>query len=193
MAFTGVNLPKLVESSTPNRSDRQTTKVDLFVIHDTEGSYQGAVSWLKNPKAQASAHVVLREDGLEATQLVGWNEKAWSCVDFNGRSENLELAGYASKSLAGYASKSYPLRQLRSAARITAFRLRRRNLKPNHVQPLRGQHGGWCYHSDLGVPGGGHHDPSFSKTQNLLFTALVKYEFYRSGFRWSWGYDILPG
>ena len=60
----GVNLPPLIFKTSPNKSSRHGTAVHLVVVHDTEGGYQGAISWLCNPKAQASAHVVLREDGL---------------------------------------------------------------------------------------------------------------------------------
>lgn len=179
--FKGVSLPPLALKVSPNRSKRNG-KVDLFVVHDTEGGYEGSVSWLCNPKAEASAHVILSEDGSEATQIVPWESKAWACAAFNGRSENLELAGFA--------SKPYKESQLRVAARITAFRLTKRGLKPRHVNPSKGQYGGFCYHSDLGVPGGGHHDPGFSPAQRKFFEACVKAEFKRGGFRPYWGPEV---
>jgi hypothetical protein len=149
------------------------------VVHDTEGGYEGSVSWLCNPKAQASAHVVLREDGLEATQLVKWGEKAWSCVAFNSVSDNLELAGFA--------SKGYSRSQLRRAARIVAFRLHKRGLPANWVRNGKGR--GFCRHYDLGLPGGGHTDPTTSLTKWLAFVALVKFEYRRGHFRPDWGED----
>jgi hypothetical protein len=173
-------LPPILWRRSPNQSQR-TSAVDLVVVHDTEGSYAGSVSWLCNPHAQASAHVVLREDGGEATQLVGWNSKAWACASFNSRSDNLEIAGSS--------RKGYPDKQLRRAARIVAYRLHKRGLKPRHVKPLSGQTGGFCYHSDLGAPGGGHTDPGFSKARSLWFDAWVKFEYARGHFRASWGRD----
>jgi len=175
-------LPKLVLRKSPNYSDRaEASRVDLVVVHDTEGGYAGSVEWLCNRGAEASAHVVLKEDGSEATQLVSWDKKAWACVNYNSWSDNIELAGFA--------NRKYPLPQLRAAARIVAFRLKRRGLPPKHVVPSHPGDGrrGYCFHSDLGAAGGNHHDPGFSKAQALAFAAMVKYEYYRGGFRSSWG------
>lgn len=49
---------------------------DCVVCHITEGSYEGAISWLKNPKAKASAHFVVSRKG-EITQLVDIRDTAW--------------------------------------------------------------------------------------------------------------------
>lgn len=178
-------LPPLKFATSPNFSNRDGQKVDLIVVHDTEGGYAGAVSWLCDPRAEASAHVILNEDGSEATQIVPWEKKAWACVGYNSVSDNLELAGYA--------SKSYPLKQLRVAARIVAYRLKVRGLPPKHVVPryvgdVAAE--GYTFHSDLGQVGGGHHDPGFSKAQALLFDGLVKYEYHRGGFRKDWGHEV---
>jgi N-acetyl-anhydromuramyl-L-alanine amidase AmpD len=170
-----VTLPKLVQKSSPNFSARSTT-IDLVVLHDTEGGYAGAVSWLCNPKAQASAHVVLREDGLEATQLVPYAQKAWACEAYNSQSLNLEMAGFA--------AKGYPAFQLRVAARIVAFWCRLYKIPARYSQ---GNRSGVTFHQDLGVIGGGHHDPGFSLAKKLWFVALVKLELRRGGFLARWG------
>lgn len=169
--FRGHNLPPLVQKLSPNHSYRGHT-VDLVVIHDTEGGYEGAVSWLCNPKAGASAHIILREDGDEATQIVPLARAAWSCVAYNHRSVNLELAGKA--------SLPYPYPQLDSAARIVAYLLTKYKLQPKHTGP---HGGGFAYHSDLGIAGGGHHDPGFSIAQRRYFEERVALEFKRGGFR----------
>ena len=180
-----VVLPPLNYVQSPNQSSR-TTAIRTVVLHDTEGSYSGAVNWLCNPKAQASAHVVLREDGLEATQLVPYNHKAWACVAYNNQSLNIEMAGLAST---GYGDS-----ELRHAARIVAFFLHKYNLPAVHVKPdARGVLGkGWSLHQDLGTLGGGHHDPGFSPSKAWWFGQLVKAELARSGFRPVWGYDDTP-
>ncbi len=175
-------LPPLKERPTPNRSSRHGGRVSLIVVHDTEGGYEGSIEWLCNPAAQASAHIVLREDGGEATQLVPWDEKAWSCVAFNSVSENLELAGFA--------ARWYGLRELQVAARIVAFRLRKRGLPARWATGGRGL--GFCRHADLGVAGGGHHDPTTSIAKWLLFVAMVKHEYARGGFRRVWGVEEVP-
>src|SRR5436853_6732393 len=94
-------LPELLWKPSPNRSSRHGARVDLLVWHETAGSYAGAISWLHNPKAQASAHLVIREDGNEATQLVPLAEKAWHAEDFNRRSVGVEHANITAK---GYAT-----------------------------------------------------------------------------------------
>lgn len=177
-----VVLPALYTRWSPNKSARNTS-VRTVVLHDTEGSYIGAVDWLCNPKAKASAHVVLSEDGLRATQLVPYDEKSWSCVAFNGQSINVEMAGLASK---GYGSQ-----ELRVAARIVAFFLHKYGLPGNHVKPDSGGRlgRGWCLHQDLGQAGGGHHDPGFSAAKAWWFGRLVKAELARGGFRRVWGLD----
>jgi N-acetyl-anhydromuramyl-L-alanine amidase AmpD len=80
---TAVVLPPLVERHTPNFSSRHSAKVRLLVWHETAGPYLGAISWLCNPAAQASAHLVIREDGGECTQLVPLAEKAWHAAFYN--------------------------------------------------------------------------------------------------------------
>lgn len=63
---------------TKGRKDKsgKTWVPDTVVCHITEGSYAGAVSWLKNPKASASAHFVVSRKG-EITQLVDIKDTAW--------------------------------------------------------------------------------------------------------------------
>jgi len=160
---SAVQLPKLVQSSTPNQSLRGS-KIDLVVMHDTEGPYAGSVSWLKNPASQASAHVVLREDGKEATQLVPFSKKAWACVSFNSRSLNLEMAGKA--------SVGYSAAEIDAAARIVAYWCRRYQLPVQNA--LGGTRPGITFHQDLGAAGGGHHDPGWTSAQKSSFIAKVK-------------------
>lgn len=64
---------------TKGRTDKSgvTWVPDVVVCHITEGSYDGAVSWLKNPNAKASAHFVVSRKG-EITQLVDIRDTAWA-------------------------------------------------------------------------------------------------------------------
>lgn len=61
----------------PNYSSRGGSAVKLVVIHTCEGSYASCVSWLRQRRAGASAHYVVREDGRRVAQLVDENKKAW--------------------------------------------------------------------------------------------------------------------
>jgi hypothetical protein len=114
---------------------------------------------------------------LEATQLVPWGKKAWACVEFNSRSDNLEIADDAWN---GGDREAW-----RVAARIVAFRLRERGLRPRWARG--GVGAGFCRHYDLGAAGGGHTDPTTSTVRWLRFVARVKFEYARGGFRKSWG------
>lgn len=61
---------------------------DAIIIHYTAGlSAQSSVSWLCNPQAKASAHVVIGRDG-KITQLVPFDIVAWHAgkSSFGGRS-----------------------------------------------------------------------------------------------------------
>lgn len=50
---------------------------DMIVMHYTGGSsVEGAVTHLKNPQVEASAHLVIGQDG-RIVQLVEFNKKAW--------------------------------------------------------------------------------------------------------------------
>lgn len=156
-------LPKLLQHPSPNRSNR-TSPIDLIVLHDTEGSYGAAVNWLSNPQAQASAHVVLREDGKEATQLVPWSKKAWSCVAFNSRSLNLEMAGKA--------SVGYGAAEIDAAASIVAYWAKLYSIPIRDA--IGGKQSGITFHQDLGAEGGGHHDPGWNASQKAAFISKVK-------------------
>ena len=70
----------------PNRGG--PVEHQLLVMHYTAGSSaESSVSWLSNPAARASAHVVIGRDG-SVTQLVPFNRIAWHA----GRSEWLGRA-----------------------------------------------------------------------------------------------------
>jgi len=150
--------------------------VRLFVWHATMGSYAGAVSWLRNPRSQASSHVVEREDGREATQLVPWAEKAWTQRAYNAVSESNEMAGYG---------PAWPLEQLRVASRICAFRLYKRRLPARWAR--FGIGAGFCRHKDLGVAGGGHSDPIMAPALWRACVAMTKAELVRGRLRPEWG------
>ena len=61
----------------PSPNIGKTIKPTLLVMHYTgSSSMAGAVNWLRNPAAKASAHVVIGRNG-EIQQLVPFNVKAW--------------------------------------------------------------------------------------------------------------------
>jgi N-acetyl-anhydromuramyl-L-alanine amidase AmpD len=178
-------LPPLKWRESPNQSARPGGARDIhgIVMHATQGGYDGSVSWLCNPSANASAHLVLREDGNEATQLVPWSRKAWHAVAANQHFLGIEIAGF---------TDHIPEDTWRSAARIAAFFCKEYEIPP--VWNVR--HGGAfaagiTRHKDLGVAGGGHVDPITRVAGDapswLWFISLVQHELERGGFLDSWG------
>ena len=73
--------------ASPNIGGR-ITEHRLLVEHYTSGSAAGAVDWLCNPDAKASAHVVVDEDG-SAVQIVPFDRVAWHA----GRSSWRDVSG----------------------------------------------------------------------------------------------------
>jgi hypothetical protein len=119
----------------------------LVVIHETAGSYLGAVSWLCNPVSDTSATFVLREDGLEAYQLCRIQDKPWTQCSFNSRAISIEMANITAK---GFATEH----QLKVAARITSWLCWKMGIPPRWAR--KGLTPGVTFHGDLGSMGCSH-------------------------------------
>lgn len=76
-----------------NYSER-TLGVSAVVIHYTEGSYAGCISWFKNCDAQVSAHYVIRSSDGQVTQMVREADKAWHARTANGYTIGIEHEAY---------------------------------------------------------------------------------------------------
>jgi len=172
-----VVLPVLKWRESTNQSSRFLTKPNLIVWHETAGAYDGAVSWLCNPAANASAHFVIREDGREATQLVPIGRKAWHAGDFNRRSIGVEHANTTAK---GYATDA----QLRASARVFGFLCLRYGIPPRWAKA--GMGAGVCRHSDLGAAGGGHTQCGPFDGTWRLFLEMLHDEVARGDYRAKW-------
>lgn len=170
-------LPPLIQKKTPNQSSRHGVKPSLIVWHETAGNYGGAVSWLCNPLANASAHLVVREDGAEATQLVHVEKKAWHAASFNAQGIGIEHANTTAK---GYATE----KQLQVSARIFGWLCITHGIPPRWSRT--GQAPGVCRHSDLGLAGGGHTQCGPSDTTWLRFLDMLHAELERGGYRKTW-------
>ena len=169
-------LPPLKWRASPNFGARHGARVDLLVLHDTEGSYEGAVSWFAQERSKVSAHFVIKEDGSEATQMVDIADKAWHACAFNSRSIGFEMAGLA--------AKGFDAAEWQAAANIIAFHL-------HHLQiPCKWARGGvgpgFCSHYDLGKAGGGHSDPTTDSKVWAHFVALVKDAYDKASFPPIW-------
>lgn len=172
-----VILPPLEQRKSPNKSSRNGVRPVLIVWHETAGSYAGSCSWLCNPAAEASAHIVVREDGLEATQLVKLADKAWHAASFNSMSIGIEHANVTSK---GYSTEQ----QLKVSARIFGWLCLNYKIPPRWSRT--GQDPGVCRHLDLGLAGGGHTQCGPSDSTWLRFLDMLHAELERGGYRKDW-------
>lgn len=97
-----VELPYIDVKNTnsPNFSDRKGVAITHIVLHNTDGKFDPSVSWLCNPEAQASAHLVIGRDGRVAS-LVPFAKKAWHAGSSKWNSCSIGIELEASKSAQG--------------------------------------------------------------------------------------------
>jgi N-acetylmuramoyl-L-alanine amidase/Putative peptidoglycan binding domain len=180
-----VALPRLVQIPSPNVSSRRGGHIRLVVIHDTEGSYEGAVAWFAQSRSQVSAHLVMSEDGCEVTQMVPLSEKAWHACDFNSVSVGIEGAGVEAR---GFSDAWW-----RGMAAIVGWLLHRYGLPCRWAEAGDGE--GFCSHHDLGASGGGHNDPcAVGSADWARFLGLVEtaYREFAAGPLPEWALHGLP-
>jgi hypothetical protein len=96
---------------------RQGARISYIVIHDTEGSYAGAISWFKNPASNVSAHYILRSSDGDITQMVREQDIAWHAGNwnYNKAAIGIEHEGWMSQPDRWYTEVMY-----RRSAQLTA-------------------------------------------------------------------------
>ncbi len=157
-------LPSIKWTPSPNFSSRGGARVRLVVAHDCEGGYAGSVAWFAMARSAVSAHLVLAEDGSEATQMVAWGNKAWHACNANPISEGIEAAGYSAK---GFEAPEWA-----ALASIVAWRLHVNGI-PCQEATAANDWTGFTEHAKLGAWGGGHHDLTEDPNQWAAFVARV--------------------
>lgn len=70
--------------------------INYVVIHTTQGSYSGTVSWFQNPSASVSAHYVIRSSDGQITQMAREKDIAWHAGNwtYNTQSIGIEHEGF---------------------------------------------------------------------------------------------------
>jgi N-acetyl-anhydromuramyl-L-alanine amidase AmpD len=144
-----------LKSTERNYSDanRVPASVDRIVVHVTEGSFWGSVTWLRNPRSHASSHFVVSRSG-KIVQLVNSADIAWHAGHWgtNVRSIGIEHEGYT------YGPQGFTQRQYHASAKLTAWAARR-SLMPINRRTIIGHHevpdghggrGGASHHTDPG-------------------------------------------
>ena len=101
-------------------AQRPESAIRFIIIHVSEGSFLGTISWLRDPKAHSSANFVVGRDG-QVQQLVPLHDIAWHAGNwaYNLRSVGIENVGYTDD------PSGFPLREYRASARLAAVIARR--------------------------------------------------------------------
>jgi len=156
----------------PNYSGRNGAHVTHLVWHATAGPFAGSLAWLRNPAADASCHLMLREDGDETAQLVKLALKAWHAAGWNPFTVGVEHACNG----AGFASHA----QLVQSARLFGWLC-----KHHGIPPVYGLHRprGIVRHRDLGAAGGGHSDGPSDRVWFHEYLPLVQSNVAAGGYR----------
>ena len=170
------SLPALLWRPSPNFSSRHGARIDLVVLHDCEGGYDGSIRWFEMSRSNVSAHYVVREDGSEATQMVDLADNAWHACAFNRRSVGVEMGGFANRGFGAHL--------LATTARMFAFLCHHLQIPVRHARAGVGP--GIASHNDLGAAGGGHHDPSDDPSFMQRFVSLVDDEHRKGHFPDVW-------
>ena len=139
-------------------ANRGRAQIDKIIVHVTQGSWSGALSWFRDSRANASAHYTVRSSDGKIGQSVreksiGWHAGNWN---YNSRSIGLEHEGYVSNP--GWFTDS----MYRSSARLTAYLCKKYRIPINRNNIIG--------HNE--VPGATHTDPgrywNWSKYMRLV-------------------------
>ncbi len=119
--------------------------IRYVIVHVTQGSYVGAISWFQNPNSRVSAHYVLRSSDGEVTQMVRHKDIAWHAGNwtYNTQSIGIEHEGWV------HDPRWFTTAMYRSSANVARFICDRHGI-PKTRQYIIG-------HNE--VPGADHTDP----------------------------------
>ncbi|WP_327267831.1 amidase [Streptomyces sp. NBC_01218] len=83
-----------VPAASTNYRAGRTADIDKVVIHVTQGSYAGSISWFQNPAAVVSAHYVIRSSDGQITQMVRDSDTAYHAKSANASALGIEHEGW---------------------------------------------------------------------------------------------------
>ncbi len=111
----------------PNYSSGRST-YEFVVIHTTQGSYAGAVSWFLNTNSNVSSQYVVRSSDGQITQMVSDGDTAWHAQCYNRRSIGIEHEGYVQDPSRWYTDAMYG-----ESAKLTRWLCDRHNIAKNRT------------------------------------------------------------
>ncbi|MFF8413746.1 N-acetylmuramoyl-L-alanine amidase [Streptomyces omiyaensis] len=162
-----------VPASSSNYSVGRSSAITKVVIHVTQGSYAGSISWFQDPAAQVSAHYVIRSSDGQVTQMVRDKDTAWHARSANPYAVGVEHEGYISNP-AWFTEAMY-----RSSAALT------RHLTSKYGIPRDRTH--IVGHSE--VPGNDHTDPGPNWNWSY-YMSLVRGDTSTGKSFPTWGVDV---
>ncbi|MFE5241643.1 MULTISPECIES: peptidoglycan-binding protein [unclassified Streptomyces] len=83
-----------VAANTANYATGRTATVDKVVVHVTQGSYAGTISWFQNATSKVSSHYVVRSSDGQITQMVRDKDTAYHAKSANASSLGIEHEGF---------------------------------------------------------------------------------------------------
>lgn len=106
-------------------------KIKYIVIHDTEGSYESAISWFQNPASYVAVPYIIRSSDGAVTQMVRTKDVGWQAGNWytNMHSIGIEHEGIAAEGGSWYTEAMY-----RSSAKLVRY------LADRYDIPLDRQH-----------------------------------------------------
>jgi hypothetical protein len=144
-AVAAVDYPGAIWNAacTCNYQTANRTSISTIVIHVTQGSYAGTISWFKNPDSNVTAHYVVRSSDGQITQMVREKDIAWHARGGNPTSVGIEHEGFVDQP-SWFTDAMY-----RSSAALTKNIADRRGIPKDRTHIVG--------HSE--VPGNDHTDP----------------------------------
>jgi hypothetical protein len=145
VAAQGLDYPnsRWIPAHGANYSAGRSAAINVIVIHVTQGSYAGTISWFQNPSSGVSAHYVVRSSDGEITQMVRDGDTAYHVRSANSRALGIEHEGFVDNP-SWFTDSMY-----RSSAALTKWLCERHGL-PKTRQFIQG-------HNQ--IPGNDHTDP----------------------------------
>ncbi len=155
-----------LRSANHTSSARGIKSVDRIVIHVTEGSFWGSVSWLRNHRSHGSSHYVISRGG-DIVQLVSTSDVAWHAGNrwVNRHSIGIEHEGFSRRG--GFTEAQYD-----ASARLVAYLAARAGMPVDRRHVIG--HAEVRHPSGHGVGGVDHHTDPGRKWNWKRYMALVR-------------------
>ncbi|MFD7866416.1 peptidoglycan-binding protein [Streptomyces sp. NPDC059783] len=132
-----------VPADPANYAKGRSATIDKVVVHVTQGSYAGSISWFQNPASQVSSHYVIRSSDGQITQMVRDADTAYHARSANSSSLGIEHEGFIDDPT-WFTDSMY-----RSSAALTAYLCDRYGIPKDRAHIIG--------HSE--APGNDHTDP----------------------------------